>query len=570
MREIKLPVGNAFFADIRRDGEYYIDKTGLIRALVRRNAKAMLITRPRRFGKTLAMSMLSEFFDIRKDSRELFEGLSIMKDTDICAQWMNQYPTIFVSLRGVDGLSFESAFIRMTRELQTLYIDHSYLEDSDRIDESDRQLIRRIVSGNAASNDVLDGLLSLTQIMRKHFGKPVILLIDEYDVPLAKASDHGYYREMVDVMRRLMRVIKDNPALKMAVVTGCLRIAKESIFTGTNNMATNTVLDSGFGEYFGFTQEEVDQLLLDAEMAGCRSEIQQWYDGYRFGEADVYCPWDVVNYVSDHIFADAAKPKCYWNNSSDNAIIRSFIDEVGPSVTDKFETLLAGGTITCAIRDDMTYDYLHAADRSRLEENFWSVLVMTGYLTRAHSREAIVMEDSLSYYRNTVPLRIPNLEVRIVFEETVQSWFRETVASMDRSALYTAVWNSDAERMTKELRRILVKTISYYDYGEDFYHAFLAGVFVGAGYVVESNREHGEGRSDIIVKEPYESRAAVFEIKYAKNKAELPDCCEKALQQIADKGYSEDLTDMYDEILGYGIAFYKKSCLVKAGETIRC
>ena len=554
MRTLNIPVGVSNFEEIRKNGYYYIDKSGLIGELLSRTGtKVTLITRPRRFGKTLGMSMLENFFDIRKDSRALFEGLEIARDQALCDAWMNQYPTIFVSFRQVDGLDFTGAYDMLTWVISELYKKHRYLLDSDRIGTSDKEIAKQLEWGQASLKDTKGSLLLLTRMMQQHYGKPVILLIDEYDVPVAKANSNGYYAEMLDVMKGLLQALKDNQALQFAVVTGCLKIAKESIFTGTNNFVSDTITNSRLNEYFGFVQSEVDQLLKDAGVTEQADSIRRWYDGYHFGDFDVYCPWDVMNYMLELQRDPKAKPISYWKNTSDNAIIRSFIDYAGSTITNKLEILMAGGCIVQRVDENLTYDYLHAS-----EDNLWSTLYLTGYLTRAREAD----------YKGEVPdgmvaLMIPNAEIREIFETTVIRWFDDSTKKWNRSVLFDAVWRGDSEGITKEMNALLRRTISYHDYREDFYHAFLAGIFTGAGYMVDSNKEHGEGRSDVVVYDPVNARVAIFEAKYTKTLENLERECDMALQQIDDRMYAEEYEDDYDQIFCYGISFFRKRCLVK-------
>ena len=550
MKKLNIPVGISDFAKIRDRNYYYVDKTNLIAELLEEEtAEVTLITRPRRFGKTMAMSMLSHFFDIRKDSKTMFQGLKIAENTDLCDEWMNQWPVLFISFRRVDGLNFESAFGMLQETITDIYGDHLYLLDSPRISSYQKEIMDRILRKTASEEEIKASILLLTKLMQAHYSKPVILLIDEYDVPIAKASANGYYDEMLDVMKGILQALKDNDALRFAVITGCLRIAKESIFTGTNNFVSDTISSSHLNEYFGFTQEEVDQILIDADQTDHAEDVKAWYDGYHFGELDVYCPWDVMNYLRDLRKNPKTKPASYWRNTSDNAIIRSFIDYAGENIHEKMETLLAGGYIIQKIREDLTYDYLHSS-----EENLWSILYSTGYLTQVRGEELPP---------DTAALMIPNAEIRQIFETTVQEWFDDSARKENRTVLFDAVWSGDIETLTEEMNELLRKTISYHDYKEDFYHAFLAGIFTGAGYSVDSNRERGEGRSDVVVRNSSKGRVALFEAKYAKTLDGLEASCEAALQQIEDRQYAKDFADDYDDILCYGIAFYKKRCLVQ-------
>ena len=554
MKLLSIPVGVSDFAEIRRNGYYYVDKSGLIGELLgTTGTKVTLITRPRRFGKTLGMSMLESFFDIRKDSKALFEGLEIVKRHELCTEWMNQWPTVFVSFRQVDGLNFNSAYDMLTLVISELYKKHLYLLDSDKVDSFDKEIVKQLIQGTASVKDTKGSLMLLTRLMWQQYGKPVILLIDEYDVPVAKANSNGYYEEMLDVMKGLMQALKDNQALCFAVITGCLKIAKESIFTGTNNFISDTITDSRLNEYFGFVQSEVDQILKDADVLDKAESIREWYDGYHFGDFDVYCPWDVMNYLLELQRNPKAKPVSYWKNTSDNAVIRSFIDYAGSNITGKLETLLAGGTIVQRVDENLTYDYLHSS-----EENLWSILYLTGYLTKAREED---YNGKLA--DGTVALMIPNAEIKEIFETTVVKWFDDSTKKCDRSTLFDAVWNGDSGNLTKEMNVLLRRTISYHDYKEDFYHAFLAGIFTGAGYMVDSNKEHGEGRSDVVVYDPINSRVAIFEAKYTKSLDKLESECDAAIQQIDDRMYAKEYEDDYDQILCYGISFFKKRCMVK-------
>lgn len=558
MCKIMIPVGTSDFTEIRKEGFYYVDKSGMIAELMKTSGtKVTLITRPRRFGKTLGMSMLSAFFNIRQDSRELFEGLEISKQTRLCAEWMNQYPTLFLSLKSVDGLDFSGAYGRLTSVIAKTYKEHLYLLDSDKINPYDKEIFQRIAAKKPTPEEIKDSLFMLTRMLEAYYEKQVILLIDEYDVPLAKASEKGYYPEMLDMLKGLMQTFKDNSSLKFAVITGCLRIAKESIFTGTNNFVANTVSDTRLNEYFGFIQTELDRLLRDTGLTSHAAEMKAWYDGYHFGDLDVYCPWDVVNHVKNLLLDPSKKPLSYWKDSSDNAVIRSSIDYAGDAVTRKFETLLSGGYVIQSVEEDLTYDYLHSS-----EENLWSILYLTGYLTRVRTRELgneLIPKGSLA-------LRIPNAEVKEIFESTIKKWFEDSSKAWKREELFAAVWNGEAEKVTSEMTRLLRKTISYHDYKEDFYHAFLAGIFAGAGYAVESNKEHGEGRCDVVVLDSAGDRAAVFEAKYSKELKNLTKDCDEAAAQIDERMYAEEFEEEYSQVVCYGIAFYKKRCMVRCKE----
>lgn len=559
MSNMNIPVGISDFRRIREENYYYIDKSGLRSTLLENTpAQVTLITRPRRFGKTLGMSMLANFFDISQDSRQLFKGLEISGNQALCADWMNQYPTIFLSFKDIGGTSFENAFNLLRFVIAQLYDNYKFLLDDPDIPSAQKEIFQRLQQQTASLTDIQGALLILTKMLYSYYKKPVIILLDEYDVPVAKASSNGYYDAMLEIMRPMLStVLKDNPSLRLAVITGCLKIAKESIFTGTNNLVSDTIQSTHLNEYFGFTQADVDQILSDFHFERNKTLIKSWYDGYHFGDFDVYCPWDVMNYIRDLKIDPSARPSSYWKNTSDNAIIRSFIDFAGGNITRKLESLLSGGYIIQRVDDMLTYDYLHSS-----EDNLWSVLYLTGYLTSVRD-EAIAGDIP----EGTSALMIPNEEIREIFETTIMKWFDDTAKGWNRSRLFNAVWTGDADAVTEEMTKLLRKTISYHGYREDFYHAFLAGIFAGAGYTVDSNKEHGEGRSDVVIYDEANSRVAIFEAKYSRNQELLLSECDRALNQINDRMYAEeyadDYADDYDEILCYGIAFFKKRCVVK-------
>lgn len=553
--KVNLPVGVSDFEEIRKGGYYYIDKSSLVSELLETTAtKITLITRPRRFGKTMGMKMLADFFDIRKDSSVLFDGLEISRNPELCEKWMNQYPTVFFSLKDVSGLNFENAYEMLRGCLAYLFQKFSDLPESKAVNDYERTTFWHIANKEASVDEVKSSLFLLTKMLAEHYGKQVILLLDEYDVPVAKSADNGYYREMLDVIKIMLSMaLKDNTFLRFAVITGCLKITKESIFTGTKNFVCDTISSSRLNEFFGFTQKEVEKLLKDTGFGEQVETVQAWYDGYRFGDMEIYCPWDVVNYVRDLQADPLAKPESYWKNTSDNAIIRSFIEYAGSSITSKLEKLMAGETIVQKVEEELTYDVLHSS-----EENLWSVLYLTGYLTKAKKTEP---QEELR--NGEAALVIPNAEIREIFESTVKKWFDDSARAWNRKALFHAVWSGDSEVVTEEMGKLLRRTISYHDYREDFYHAFLAGIFAGAGYMVESNREHGEGRSDVTVHDPVNGRVAVFEVKYSKSLKDMAADCEKAVEQIDTRMYADEFEDTYDEIFCYGISFFKKRCLVK-------
>ena len=554
--EFTVGVGKSDFAEIRTEKDYYVDKTELIYELVATTKnKVSLFTRPRRFGKTLTMSMLDNFFDIRKDSHAIFEGLDIMRHGDLCKEWMNQRPVIFLSLKDAEGEGFEDAFKMLRTALANLCKNLVPALTNTTLDEDDRAIFSRLKSKTADIDDVKDSLKTLMRMLYTVYGKKVILLIDEYDVPLARASEKNtpenrFYARMLDVIRGLMSSsLKDNEFLEFAVVTGCLRIAKESIFTGTNNFASYSVMDERFSRYFGFSEEEVGKMLGAAGLETAADVIREWYDGYVFGTSHVYCPWDVMSYLSDLNNIRAALPKNYWGNTSHNGVLLSFVDRTDFDVSDKFETLMNGGTVTQTISDELTYDTLASS-----EDNLWSVLLMTGYVTKADPAER----------GNSVSLRIPNREVSAIFQGAVAQHFQDTLDTSAVDGLLKALWEGDGDAASKIVSDLLWNTISYNDYHEDYYHAFLTGVFTGIGYEVQSNKEKGLGRPDILLKDKKNRRAMIIEAKRSVRESDMEEDCKTAIKQIAEMKYADGLCDYgYTQVRCYGVAFFRKRALVR-------
>ena len=551
--KIRVPVGRESFESIIRSGSYYVDKTEILYDLVHEeDNQVALFTRPRRFGKTLTLRMMESFFDISRDSKALFASLNITEHDEFCREWMNQYPVLFVSFKDVEGLRFESAYGKLKTVLSDLCKSYSYLETSDKIDSADAIAFQNLRFESASDSQIQNSVKILTRMMYAHYGKPVILLIDEYDVPLAKSNEvkeggERYYPQMLEIIRSIMSTaLKSNDYLKFAVVTGCLRIAKESIFTGVNNFTSYSVLDEDFSQYFGFTQSEVDDLLNAADLSDKADVFKEWYDGYLFGDSALYCPWDVVNYVAALLRRPNARPKNYWKNTSANGILREFVECREFRVKPKFETLMNGGILTQTVSDELTYDTLHTT-----ENNLWSVLLMTGYLTKADSGD-----DS-----ETAALRIPNKEIASIFQDTVVSLFSDSVDTEAQRMMMDAFWSGDEASASKAVSDLLWQTISYNDYHEDYYHAFLVGIFVGRGYSVESNKERGLGRPDIKLTDDDHRRVLIVEAKKSGSKEQMEQDCNLALQQIVEREYAKDL-DEYD-VFCYGISFYKKSALVK-------
>ena len=550
----RVGVGESDFAALRRSGKYYVDKTAVMYELVEETEnKVTLFTRPRRFGKTLMMSMLSNFFSIRKDSREIFEGLRITAYKEFCEKWMNQSPVLFLSYKDVEAETFEGAYRMLKTKLADLCKELDFLLEETAVNSADRDIFRKLMFKTAEEDDVKNSLKTIMRMLYAVYGRKTILLIDEYDVPLARASEkntveNAYYSAMLDVIKGMMgTALKNNEFLEFSVITGCLRIAKESIFTGTNNFASYSVLDADFSEYFGFSEEEVEKMLLAADRQDKADLIKEWYDGYIFGDSFLYCPLDVMNYMSALKKRENAKPKNYWKNTSHNGILLTFVKRTDFKVRGKFEILMNGGTITQTISDELTYDTLHSS-----EDNLWSVILMTGYLTKADAGEE----------GETVRLKIPNREIASIFEDTVVKLFQDTMDDNCRKDMMEALWRGDEREASEAISNLLWKTISYNDYHEDYYQAFLAGAFVGLGYEVESNKEKGLGRPDIFLKDDDNRRVIIIETKRSKKEDNLDQDCDRAVSQILSKKYAEGLYG-YTQILCYGIAFFQKQARVK-------
>lgn len=561
MGRTKLPIGIENFEEIRREDFYYIDKTSLIRDLLNNWGKVNLFTRPRRFGKTLNMSMLKSFFEIGTD-KTLFDGLTIKKETALCKMYMGKFPVVFLSLKGVDGLTFEDAYNMLRQILRTEMFRLQFLEDSKKFSEKEKAAFRRFLNEQETPEDILESLKMLSRLLYHHYGQKAILLIDEYDVPLDKAFQHGYYREMVSLIRGLFgQALKTNDFLHFAVLTGCLRVSKESIFTGLNNFKVLSITDPRFDEHFGFTDDEVKRLLADYQLDGHFDETKLWYDGYRFGNADVYCPWDVINHVDLLCSKPDARPQAYWINTSGNDLVKRFVDKADKTTQNEIERLVAGEAIEKAVRLELTYDEI---DNSI--DNLWSVLFTTGYLT--HSGE------TGTGYR----LIIPNREVQEVFILQIQEWFRKTIAQDEKpmQALCQAFLDADEETIQRHLNVILNKMISILDtkapdsQKENFYHGLLLGLLRSQpDWLILSNAESGDGFCDILIEPEDPDLGIVIEVKYATDMAKLDGCASKALEQIRTRRYDERLrNDGRENIIKYGISFYKKRCrvVIEAGE----
>ena len=557
----RLPVGMDDFKEIRKSEFYYIDKTKLIEQVLENWSKVNLFTRPRRFGKTLNMSMLKWFFEIGTDTT-FFDGLYISKNQALCEEYMGKYPVVLLSLKSVEGLTFEEARASLCELIAGEVRRFKFLEKSDRLDDDEKNAYHDLIFIQNLKETILGtklkfSLKKISELLYKHYGQKAIILIDEYDVPLDKAFQHGYYREMVTLIRGLFgEAFKTNDFLQFAVLTGCLRISKESIFTGLNNFKVYAANDLRYDEAFGFTNKEVKRLLADYHLEEHFAEVKEWYDGYHFGNADIYCPWDVINYVDDLVFDPQARPKAYWINSSGNELVKRFIDKADTTTRDEIEELIAGYAVEKRIRMDLTYDEI-----DNTIDNVWSVLFTTGYLTQ-EGREM----DGI--YR----LIIPNKEVREVFVLQISEWFNRVVAN-DRAStekINRGFLEGKTEDIQQELTHFLGESISVLDTKarneekEIFYHGILIGILKNnANWAVRSNRESGDGYADILIKPKNPDTGIVIELKYARSFKELDQACERALEQIKDRRYDEALReDGRNEVLAYGIAFWKKRCKV--------
>lgn len=553
MEILKLPVGIDNFEKIRRNNFYYIDKTKLVEQALHNWSEVTLFTRPRRFGKTLGMSMLRSFFEIGTD-KSLFDGLYISQNKALCDEHMGKYPVIFLTLKGVEGLTFADAKMMLKSILSTEMDRHYYLKTSEALTDEDKAYFVKMLTGTDAN--INDSLRKLSQLLYKHYGKKAVILIDEYDVPLDKAYQNGYYHEMVALIRGLFgQALKTNDYLQFAILTGCLRISKESIFTGLNNFKVLSIMDTRFDEQFGFTDSEVEELLAAYNLDSHFTEIKEWYDGYHFGNADVYCPWDVINYVDLLRFEPAAKPQDFWSNSSGNALVRRFIDKADVQTKDEIERLIAGEYIEKEISQELTYDEI---DKSIA--NLWSVLFTTGYLTKQG-----VTDDG------KVCLSIPNHEIKNLFIKKIREWFSDTTANDGKTLeqFCNAFVEKDTEKIEQLFGDYLWNTISIRDTAvakdkkENFYHGILLGLLgYKSSWLIKSNTESGTGYSDILVEVPNNRTGIVIELKYAEN-GDMDAACDEALKQIEEKSYVDKLKqDGMRNFIKYGIACFKKDCKV--------
>ena len=569
---LKLPVGIENFEEIRKLGFYYIDKTRLIEQLLQGWGKVTLFTRPRRFGKTLNMSMLKSFFEIGTD-KTLFDGLYISGNKELCDEHMGKYPVIFLSFKGVEGLTYDEAFDALVRVIGKEISRVSFLAASDKLTMLEREQYKGLTiiedgSFVFSKDKLISSLQLLSQLLYKHYGQKVVILIDEYDVPLDKAFQNGYYKEMVSLIRGLFgQALKTNEFLQFAVLTGCLRVSKESIFTGLNNFEINSIVDIDHDEQFGFTDDEVMKLLSDYDRSERYHDAKEWYDGYHFGNADIYCPWDVINFAKKLVSDPSARPSAFWINSSGNDMVKRFVDKADQTTRDEIEKLVAGGFVEKQLRLDLTYDEI-----DNTIDNLWSVLFTTGYLTKIGE---VKVPDSESYAYKLV---IPNKEVREVFVLQIQEWFKAVVAKDDDTMklLSRAILDKDEKQIARQLNIVMSRMISILDtkasddMKENFYHGLLLGLLRGSnpGWLIKSNRESGDGFSDILIKPEDPDAGIVIEVKYAKEMKNLDAACEAAMTQIKEKRYDEALRDEGRcDILAYGIAFCRKRCRV-VGEKI--
>lgn len=559
-----LAIGIDDYKEIKQN-YYYVDKTLLIKDIIDSKGAAILFTRPRRFGKTLALSMLRTFFEKeygmnRKevDKRPFFEGLNILNCEEKYTEQMGQYPVISLSLKSAKQGNFELSYGMLKRRIAEEFKRHSYALNKIEV-AGDRERYEEIMNERGEELQYADALAFLSRILYQVHGRKTIILIDEYDVPLENAWFAGFYQPMVDFIRSLFEsALKTNESLEFAVITGCLRITKESIFTGLNNLEIISVLNDNYAEYFGFTQSEVSEMLRVYGIQENEAEVKKWYDGYRFGQIEVYNPWSVINYVKTAVTNVVSYPKPYWSNTSSNSIIRELVENADGEVKQEIEKLIEGGTIEKPVHEEITYEDIH-----RTQDNLWNFLFFTGYLKKISEQ----FEERTIW----IKLAIPNEEVKYIYENVIMDWFREEIKKEDLSKLYHAFEEEDCETAANIISDNLARTISFYDYAETFYHGFMLGMFSQASdYIVKSNREAGNGRLDIVMKSPSRrGLAVIFELKIAVTMDELEQMCQEGLRQIEEKGYAKELQDDgYRKIKKYGIAFYKKDCEVMCGDCI--
>lgn len=563
MEHKRVAIGIENYREIINKRYYYVDKTLLVKDILTKGGKVNLFTRPRRFGKTLALSMLKTFFEqdtdidgTVTDNSHYFDGTKISEAGADYTKHMGQYPVIFLSLKSAKQPDFDMAYESLVDEIAREYERHRYVLEDDVLLTANKDKYISIMERKAERIDYAKALKFLSDCLKSYHKKNAIILIDEYDVPLENSYFCGFYDEMITFIRSLFEsALKTNDSLEFAVITGCLRISRESIFTGLNNLKINSILEQSYAEYFGFTQDEVEQMLKDYDISDKTGEVKDWYDGYLFGKTEVYNPWSVINYVETAINNKTAFPKPYWSNTSSNSIIRELIEEADSVVKQEIEGLLAGGTIEKPIHEDITYEDIH-----KTQDNLWNFLFFTGYLKEVSER----FEEDTIY----LTLTVPNREVASIYRNTILEWFDKRLKTVDLDRLHAAILGGDCEAFGENVSELLLETISFYDYAENYYHGFLCGLLKGCkNYYVESNRESGNGRPDILFKHrSVRGQAVIMELKVVKEFDRMEAGCDEALNQIEEQNYEAALyKEGYRQIRKYGICFYRKECLVKEG-----
>ena len=560
-----ISTGVEDFKEIINKNGYFVDKTLMISKLIESNAKVILFTRPRRFGKTLNQSMIRRFFEDeitehgeKIDNSCLFDSLAVSRCGEDILKHQQQYPVIFISLKSSKQPNFKEAYKKIVKEIADEFRRHQYALKADGLGEDQKTAFRNIMTRTAEYSEYSDALKFLSGCLAVYHGRNTIILIDEYDVPLENAYVQGFYDEMTGFIRSLFEsALKTNPFLEKGIITGCLRISKESIFTGLNNLDADTILHTGYGDSFGFTEDEVREMLDYYDLCGFTDEVRMWYDGYLFGKSEIYNPWSILKYVDDHIRDVSDLPLPYWSNTSSNSIVRELIEDADENTRRDLEILMDGGTVEKPVHEDITYGDIHES-----MDNLWNFLFFTGYLRAVSQR----FENRKIY----LEMSIPNEEVASIYENSIAAWFDKRIKTTDRSPLIKALEEGDCEAAEDFISTQLMDTISYFDYAENYYHGFMAGLLSGAGnYSVISNRESGTGRPDLILKTPAirKGRVIIIEFKLAAGIRQLEEKCDEALQQIEEKRYAAPFTDEgYPVVQKYGISFYKKDCMVKKAE----
>ena len=557
----RIPIGIEFYKEMIEKEYYYVDKTLIIKELFDKGGKVNLFTRPRRFGKTLLQTMLRTFFEAEvdanghiKDNSHYFDGMKIMDAGEEYTRHLGQYPVIFLSLKSAKQPTFEMAYQCLIDDILKEFTRHRYVLLGETLDSESKERYQKLMNRSAEAAAYAKSIAFLSECLEQYHGRKVIILIDEYDVPLENAYFEGFYEQMVAFIRSLFEsALKTNESLELAVITGCLRISKESIFTGLNNLKVISILNANYAEYFGFVQDEVDAMLDYYGAVEKTEEVKRWYDGYLFGNREVYNPWSVINYVDDATSQTIHFPKPYWSNTSSNSIIKELVENADSGVKEEIEKLIAGGTIEKQIHEDITYGDIHQS-----QDNLWNFLFFTGYLKAVRQR----FEEDTIY----LTMRIPNAEIRYIYRNTIREWFERGIRQCDFTPMYQAVFNGDTDVFEQKVKQQLEGSISYFDSEEDFYHGFLLGLLRPLqNYKILSNRESGNGRPDIVLK-PYDERkaAVVLEIKHVKKYTEMDAGCDQALKQIEEQQYENGiLEEGYGSVISYGICFCKKSCRVK-------